>query len=181
MEDLIFWKLLYRLYPENEMFFWKSYSFDSLIDLGNAMLREVRADNRREYLLLFEDIISKKLVSTYLEITGLGKGLQKATSGIEMIFLDNAADEREKRKLIYLMGYMLSDKKDLFIDNVVINDLDGLSKHLLTLINSDYNRFEKLCKNLVGENNVLDVQFEAWLIANGKRDEIKKWEIQLKG
>jgi len=58
----------------------------------------------------------------------------------------------------------------------VFTDIDGLAEYLRHLNNFEYDKLEKLCDSLVSPENDLDIQFEAWLIAIGKRKEIRQWK-----
>ncbi len=48
------------------------------------------------------------------------------------------------------------------------------------LLDESYEVFQKCCHELVDYKDNLNVQFECWLIALGKNDELKKWKESLR-
>ncbi len=49
------------------------------------------------------------------------------------------------------------------------------------LLDDSYDKFEAFCHQLIEEDDTLDAQFEAWLIALGKRKELDAWKMNLRG
>ena len=86
---------------------------------------------------------------------------------------------REILMTYYTMAYLLSGQKVLNIANKKIQSIDELTGYMNTLLESSYEEFEEFCQKLIGEDDSLDIQFEAWLIAHGKREQLEKWKKQL--
>lgn len=48
-----------------------------------------------------------------------------------------------------------------------------------TMLTNSFDKFDVFCKNIINADNSLDPQFEAWLIAQGKSNEIEQWKKTL--
>ena len=79
----------------------------------------------------------------------------------------------------YTMAYLLSGQKLLHVDNKQLKDIPELTAYMKGLLDSSYEEFEGFCHSLIDYDDTLDVQFEAWLIALGKRKELENWKKQL--
>lgn len=198
--DLVFWKLLYKIYPNLKGFYWKGHSYESFSALGTDMLEKLRKKDSSDYSY-WDDILKNKLLSSYFgEINKKNKTLYSALYAIEMTAkLENSntrngnsggyyvgkdvyivpVNNREKVMNYYAMAYLLSTKKEFIIDGEKFEKLNDFTKYLSELLNTSYDKFEKVVNSLISNNNILDEQFEAWLIALGKRKEIDEWRKSL--
>ena len=79
----------------------------------------------------------------------------------------------------YTMAYLLSGQKLFSIGNKQLKNVDELTAHMKTLLDSSYGEFEDFCHALIDYDDTLDAQLEAWLIALGKRKELEAWRQSL--
>lgn len=79
----------------------------------------------------------------------------------------------------YTMAYLLSGQKIFKVADKHIKNVSELSAYMKELLDSSYENFEDLCHKLIDYDDTLDVQFEAWLIALGKRKELNEWRKAL--
>mgnify|MGYP000857321744 CR=1 FL=1 len=180
-EDIVFFKTSYKIDPDIRQFFWKGNVYNGLNEFGATVLEELHKEKNGNIELFFE-VLSNNLLSTYLSIHAQDdKDLISAVSSLESEFTVNAKTERDKKLQCYLMGYMLSGKKDFFLENDKFESINDFAQHLKNLIEKSYEQFEELCNNLLDKEENLDVQLEAWLIAIGKRKELEQWRQRLRG
>ncbi len=175
-EDLIFWKLLYKIHPSLEAFYWLEKRYASLPALGEEMLKKLNLNDSTDYAY-WHSILENKLLSEYLSAKGI--------SDTELFFAVTALEKshsllknngRECMMNYYLMAYLLSGNKVLTVGDEQFCEVSELAAYMKKILDTSYEEFEKFCRKLIGADDVLDVQFEAWLIALGKRDEISRWK-----
>ncbi len=189
-DDIIFRSLLYKIYLELNGFYWIGKSYESLPALGRDMLEKLSKNDESDYEY-WDSILDKKLLSKYLTTIRLKNtelSTEAAASIEEAAFtLEEAVTELEtahisstnKRSTIidyYTMAYLLSDKKLFNIGNEKLRDISDLNEHMKKLLASSYEEFEDFCHTLIDYDDNLDVRFEAWLIALGKRKELDTWK-----
>ena len=107
------------------------------------------------------------------------KVLLNAVKGVEDEY-KIADTQREKNKALYLMAYMLSGQKLMYIQGRTFRTVGELADYLKELLDESYDRFEALCHELIDYDDHLDAQLECWLLALGKRQELTKWKNSLK-
>lgn len=73
-------------------------------------------------------------------------------------------------------GYILSGKKVYTIDNKSFTNTNELVKYAKELLDEDLLKFESFCVKLMHNQNDLDVNFEAWLIAVGEGAKVLRWK-----
>ena len=49
------------------------------------------------------------------------------------------------------------------------------------LLDESYEKFEAACHKLIDYEDNLDVQFESWLLALGKKKELNSWRENIRG
>ena len=182
-EDVIFWDLLYKMDESFSQFVWKNLYFDDLEEFGQSVLERLRG-KKNDYETLWDEILESKLLSKYVSkkyetaekiiaVEGLESGMRLLKYG------QRTSDDRDKLSLYYKMGYLLSGDKTLVIDGAKYDRLEMLIDDMNTEIEKSFNGFMRICRRIMPEKDVLDPQFEAWLIALGKGHELNDWKKNL--
>lgn len=178
-DDIIFWQLLYKIYPELNGFYWMGQIYESLPALGRDMLDRLWKKDESNYKY-WDSILASKLLTSYLVmVKSKNAGLSAAVSALETSHSLNTGNKRDTLMNYYTMAYLLSGQKLFSIGNKQIKNVPELTAHMKSLLDSSYEEFEEFCHSLIDYSDILDVQFEAWLIALGKREEIEMWRAQL--
>lgn len=178
-EDFIFWKLLYQIYPELNAFYWKGQIYPSLPAFGEEMLEWLRADDKRMHQS-WSEILTERLLSEYLEMTQTqNSDLKNAVKALEDAHRKSGKNERNAMIHYYSMAYFLSGKKVLFVDGQKIESIAELSSYMKELLTESYQAFEAFCHKMMDKDGNLDIQFETWLIALGKREQLTTWKNDL--
>lgn len=178
-DDIIFWKLLYTIYPELKAFCWKGKSFQSLHALGRDMLERLWKNDSSQ-LEYYNSILSEKLLSTYVQMVAPdNEKLKNAVDSIEAMYKFDNSNMNSKLMTYYIMAYMLSGQKILNLDGVQFRTVGELASYMKDLLNKSYEEFEGFCHKLIDNEDNLDIRLESWLIAIGKRKELDKWKETL--
>lgn len=173
-DDMIFWNLLYKLNPNTTDFYWKGRGYQGLPALGREILEMLWKDDSSNDNYYYE-ILSEKILSKYVaKKAGKNKALTEAMKGLEDGYklADNA---QAKKKNLYLMAYMLSGQKLMRFNNKEFKTVGEFADYMKELLDDSYEKFEEACHSLIDYDNNLDVQFESWLLALGKKKELKEW------
>lgn len=178
-DDIIFWDLLYKIYPELNGFYWMGQIYESLPALGRDMLERLWRNDKSNYAY-WDGILGNKLLSNYLaKVKSKNDSLAAAVSALEA---SHTVGNRSKRDTImnyYTMAYLLSGQKLFAIGDKRLKNVAELAAHMKGLLDSSYEEFEDFCHSMIDYDDTLDVQLEAWLIALGKRNELRVWREQL--
>ena len=178
-DDIIFWGLLYKIYPELNAFYWMGQNYESLPALGRDMLEKLWKKDRSNHKY-WDSILSNKLLSAYLVKTNSkNTSLANAVSALETSHAMLNKTERDTLMNYYTMAYLLSGQKLFCVGDKQMKSVSELTAHMKTLLDFSYEMFEDFCHSLIGYDDTLDVQLEAWLIALGKRKELDAWRQQL--
>jgi serine/threonine protein kinase len=178
-DNVIFMKLLYKIIPDLKAFCWKGIRFESLPALGRDMLDRLWKNDTSRYKY-YDSILSEKVLSLYIQLAAPdNKNFKSAVEGIEAMYGFENSDNRSKMMTYYLMAYMLSGQKILDIDGAQYRDMGELADYMKKLLNESYKKFQAFCHRLIDDNDILDVQFESWIIAIGKRKELDRWKETL--
>lgn len=178
-EDIIFWKLLYKIYPELKGFYWAGQIYESLPALGQDMLERLRKSDRSNFTY-WDSILKNQLLTCYLETIKLQNGdLAAAVSAIETAHVTGNGTQRSILMNYYTMAYLLSGEKCFHFGGKHFQNVTELAAHMKGLCDSSYEEFEAFCHKMIDGAGMLDVQLEAWLIALGKRRELEAWRRQL--
>jgi len=178
-DDIIFWRLLYKLAPELRAFYWKGLSFESLPAFGRDMLEKLWSGNKSHYDY-YDSILNEKLLSQYIQmIAHDNEELKNAVDSIETMY--KIEGKKQKEKVYFMMAYMLSGQKIFNFEGKQFRTVGELAEYMKQLLDSSYEEFQSFCHKLIDFNNNLDVQFECWLIALGKRKELEQWRNSLEG
>ena len=179
-DDIIFWKLLYKLNPNTTDFYWKGHVYQGLPALGREILEKLWKNDTGNDAYYYE-VLNEKILSKYVEMkAGKNKTLLEAVKGLE----DGhklADNQRAKQKNLYLMAYMLSGQKLMHFDGMEFRTVGEFADYMKELLDDSYEKFESACHNLIDYDDNLDVQFESWLLALGKKKELKAWRDAIQG
>lgn len=178
-DDVIFWNLLYKICPELNGFYWLGHIYESLPALGRDMLEKLWKNDKSDHTY-WDSILENKLLTNYLKnIKSKNSDLEKASSALETVHKVGKKSKRDALMNYYTMAYLLSGQKLFNVDNKQLKNVAELSAYMKGLLDSSYEEFEDFCHKLIDYDDTLDVQFEAWLIALGKRKELNEWRKAL--
>ena len=173
-DDMIFWKLLYKLSPNTTEFYWKGYTYQGLSALGREILEKLWKNDTSNDIYYYE-ILEEKMLSNYVAIKAdKNKALADAVKGLEDGY-KMADTQRAKKKNLYLMAYMLSGQKLMRFDGKEFRTVGEFVDYMKELLDESYEKFEAMCHKLIDYGDNLDVQFESWLLAHGKKKELYSW------
>lgn len=179
-DDMIFWKLLYKLSPNTTDFYWKGRVYQGLPALGREILEKLWKNDTSNDTYYYE-ILEEKMLSNYVAIKAdKNKALADAVKGLE----DGhkmAGTERAKKKNLYLLAYMLSGQKLMHFDGKEFRTVGEFADYMKELLDESYEKFEAMCHKLIDYEDNLDVQFESWLLALGKKKELNSWRENIRG
>lgn len=178
-DDIVFWKLLYKIYPKLNGFYWMGQTYESLPALGRDMLEKLWKNDKSNYTY-WDSILGNKLLTSYLmTVKTQNAGLSAAASALETAHGLANRNKRDTLMDYYTMAYLLSGQKLFSIGNKQLKNVSELTAHMKSLLDSSYEEFEDFCHTLIDYDDTLDVQLEVWLIALGKRKELDAWRHSL--
>ena len=178
-DDIVFWDLLYRIYPELSGFYWLGHTYESLPALGREMLEKLWAKDCSDYDY-WNSILKNQLLSKYLvKVKSNNDKLAKATAALESSYKINIGNRRALLMDYYTMAYLLSGQKLFAVGGKKLKSVPELAAYMKSLLDSSYEEFEAFCHSMIDYNDTLDVQLEAWLIALGKRSQLEVWRSNL--
>lgn len=178
-EDIIFFKTLYKIDSSMTRFYWKGKQYEDIKSLGNELLENLWSNNN-SLDSFFDELLIKGVLSQYVLCMDENDSQKSsAIKAIESSYRTFKNDTRQKEMNSYLLAYMLSGRKCLYKAGVKFRSLQELTEFLKNTIDRSYDEFEKICHNLIDYNDNLDPQFEGWLLALGKKNEIEQWRKSL--
>lgn len=178
-DDVIFWKLLYKIYPDLNGFYWMGQTYESLPALGRDMLENLWKNNSTNYPY-WDSVLENRLLTNYLAmVKSKNAGLSAAASALETAHSMANKSKRDTLMNYYTMAYLLSGQKLFNVGDKQLKNIAELTAYMKALLDSSYQEFEDFCHILIDYDDTLDVQLEAWLIALGKRKELDVWRSQL--
>lgn len=180
-DDIIFWDLLYKIYPELNGFYWMGQTYESLPALGRDMLERLWRNDKSNYSY-WDSILGNKLLTNYLsKVKSKNENLADAASALETAHNVGNRSKRDTIMNYYTMAYLLSGQKLFAIGEKRLKSVSELTAHMKGLLDSSYEEFEDFCHSMIDYDDTLDVQLEAWLIALGKRKELDAWRQGVQG
>jgi serine/threonine protein kinase len=181
-DDIVFWNLLYKIYPELNGFYWIGQIYESFPALGRDMLERLWKDDKSNYAY-WDSILVNKLLTNYLnKIKSKNAGLTTAAfSALETAHSLSNRSQHDTIMNYYIMAYLLSGQKLFSVDGKQLRSVSELTAHMKGLLDSSYEVFVDFCYKMIDYDDTLDVQFEAWLISLGKRKELDAWRTGLIG
>jgi hypothetical protein len=179
-DDIIFWKLLYRLNPSMKGFYWKGRNYESLPALGRDLLDRLwnKDKSQNKY---YETVLSEKLLTEYAAMAAPKNGpLKKAAAAIEASYQLEKNEHTSLTKTFYLMAYTLSGQKLLNIEGQQFRTVGEFAGYMRERLDESFETFERLCHRLVDYDGNLDIQLEMWLITIGKQNELENWRALMR-
>lgn len=178
-DDIIFWNLLYKIYPALNGFYWMGKTYESLPALGRDMLERLWSNDKSNFSY-WDSILENKLLTNYLSIIkSKNDALASATSALETAHTIGNQSKHDTKMNYYTMAYLLSGQKLFAVGEKRLKNVSELIAHMKELLDSSYEEFEDFCHSMIDYDDTLDVQLEAWLIALGKRKELDTWRHSL--
>ncbi len=178
-DDIIFWNLLYKIYPELSGFYWMGQIYESLPALGRDMLEKLWKNDKSNYSY-WNSILENKLLTDYLtKVKSKNENLIAAASALETSHNTGKRHKRDTMMNYYTMAYLLSGQKLFAIGDRRLKNVFELTAYMKELLDSSYEEFEEFCHSIIDYDDTLDVQLEAWLLALGKRKELDFWRHSL--
>ena len=179
-EDYIFFKLLYRMDPDFKAFCWKEKRYNNIVDLGKEMLDSLW-NNQKQDNDFWNEILQNNLLSEYFNLIGTSnKDLNDAVRALESAYMYKKNNKDQKTLIYFKMAYLLSGVKEFRIAQRSFSDIPALADYMKELLDKSFEDFETFCRKLINETDNLDPQFEGWLTALGKSNEIKQWKDNIK-
>ncbi|MDR1796558.1 MAG: protein kinase [Clostridiales Family XIII bacterium] len=180
-DDVLFFRLLYRIHPRLKGFYWNGVRFESLPALGRDLLERLWNQDATQNKY-YESILKERLLSQYVAIVApKNENLRKAASGIEDMYVFERNHGNGLLRTFYIMAYTLSGQKLLNIYGQKFRTVGEFAAFMREELGKSLGRFEGHCHDLVSYYGDLDVQLEAWLIAIGKQKELDEWKKQMEG
>ena len=182
-DDFIFWKTMYALQPQTKDFFWKGQVYISLPALGRALLEQLKKNSTtmNDYI---DGVLREELLSKYVAMKEPdNKKMLAAVQGLESSYRAYINSPRERRITLYLVAYMLSNQKVLYVAEQEFHTLGELTSYMKELLgenNEHLDQFKEFCHKLMDQYDNLIPAFESWLIAIGKRDALNSWKEAMK-
>lgn len=177
-EDVAFWKLLYKMSPDVNTFFWKNQKYESLNAFGTDLMEKLRSGNVEE-CPVWNEMLSYGLISSYMKTHKFNDAQVKCAESIESAVRLHKSNAKKMALNYYLLAYLISGDREFVLAGKQFDSIDALAERMNTLLTSSFDKFDVFCKNIIGVDNSLDPQFEAWLIAQGKSNEIEQWKKTL--
>lgn len=180
-DDIIFWNLLYKIYPELNGFYWMVQIYESLPALGRDMLEKLWKKDKSNYSY-WNSILDNKLLTNYLtKMNSQNNDLAEAAAAIESAHNVRNISRCDAKMNYYTMAYLLSGQRLFAIGDKRLKNVSELTAYMKKLLDSFYEKFEDFCHSLINYDDTLDVQLEVWLISLGKRKELDAWRKGLQG
>jgi len=178
-EDLIFFKTLYKIDSTLVAFYWKGKKYNNISSLGKDLL-DVLRKQKTKMDSFWDELLEKGILSQYLLCVN-ESDVQRinAVKAIESQYRAFKGNLRQKTLNYYQLAYMLSGSKVLCLGNMEFDSVQELIVFLNTILDKSYDEFDKMCHELIDFNYMLHPQFESWLLALGKKNEIEQWEKNL--
>ena len=179
-DDVIFWKLIYKLNPNLKGFYWKGRTFESLPALGRELLDHLWK-NDKSHDKYYETVLSEGLLSEYVAIAApQNEALRRAAAAIEDSYRIEKLERTKLIKTFYLMAYTLSGQKLFNFEGQQFRTVGEFAGYMRERLEESFEAFEGLCHKLVDYNGNLDIQLETWLITIGKNEELENWRTLMR-
>ncbi|MDR1538044.1 MAG: protein kinase [Clostridiales bacterium] len=178
-DDIIFWKLLYKLNPNLKGFYWKGQTFESLPALGRDLLDRLwkEDESQNEY---YETVLYEKLLTEYVALASPeNESFKKATAAIEESYRIEKTEHADLTRTFYLMAYTLSGQRLLYLEGQQFSTVSELANFMKERLEESFEAFKRLCHKLVDYDGNLDIQLETWLLINNKKRELENWRSLL--
>lgn len=179
-EDIEFFCVLYKMYPQLKSFHWIDYHFDSMTTLGETVLTGLKSGTP-DTITMMDTFMQNHLFSQRERIVSFndrGRADQLAAIESKYLLAKKARDTRIQHEQMFLVGYLYSGSLSLstsFGEFVSIKTLTDSVKSVL----NEPKRLEEIASDLmfVGKGNKQvypQPYFSAWLIALGKSEALSE-------
>jgi hypothetical protein len=180
-DDIIFWKLLYKLNPGLKGFYWNGRTFESLPALGRELLDRLWKNDRSQDKY-YRTVLSEKLLTEYAAMAApKNEALKKAAAALEDSYQIEMNERTDMKKTFYMMAYTLSGQKLLNIEGRQFRTVGEFAGYMRECFEESVEAFERACRKLIDYNGNLDIQLETWLISIGKKKELDNWRALMSG
>ncbi|MFA5659452.1 MAG: hypothetical protein WC900_09235, partial [Oscillospiraceae bacterium] len=174
-EDGIFFRLLYKICPQQRAFCWRGRRYEALPKLGSDLLDDLWNDQMTDYEY-YDSILDNGLLSWYSNLIAPdNKPLAESFLRLEKMYWDNRISYDRMLVCYYLMGYILAGKKLFHFQGRDFRTVSELAEFMRLLLEKSYQEFFSLCLTLVGADGQIEPQLEAWLISLGKTAELERF------
>ena len=178
-DDLIFARTLYRINPGSRAFYWQGAVYQGLPALGRELLERLWSGETGSYQY-YDSILLNDMLSTYvISKEPQNKKMIAAVRGLETAHSVRRLSRSDKLRNYYMMAYMLSGQKLMRLGRQDFRTVGELTACMKELLQDSYVSFEAFCHQLIDYDGVLNPQFESWLLALGKHEELKRWRENL--
>jgi len=178
-KDVQFFKMLYILDKDLRKIIWKGRVWESLTALGRDYAKKLAAGDSSINSVM-DELLSKKLLSTYLEAIGdTDKQRHDTLAAFESRKVALSGKGREEQLYAWTLAYTLSGEKVLRIKGKEFREPKDITAYMLELVNNSRKAFDDFCAILLPDGETLDLQFESWLNALGYTKEIEQWRESL--
>lgn len=180
-DDRIYWKLLCRLAPGQTQFWWKGQRYESLPAFGRELLEKLWS-NDKSILSIADSILSEGMLTAFVqEKDPKNEKLMRVAQALEDRWHEACEADKDPYLTYYAMAYALSGQKVMMIDGRKIHTVSELSDLLKEKLEVSLQVFQDFCHTLVDVYGSPDVQLEAWLIAIGKGEQLRRWRDRMNG
>lgn len=172
-EDIVFMKTLYKIDRQVSFLLWRGKRFINIADLGIQLLDALK-NNDDAFCKYCNDILQNRVLSQYADSMGVKENdtSMLALKAVEGKHLHNG----ENTENLYLLGYLISDERPLYVGDYVFYSTDELIAEVQYLAEKNKKELSKIGKILIPGDGQLSKQFKAWLIAFNKQNDVEKWE-----
>lgn len=179
-EDIEFFCVLYKMYPQLKSFHWMDYHFNSMAELGNAILDGLRK-NDKSTMNMMHSFILKHLFSQREEIVSFNdRNRAKRIETIETEYLvaSQHSDQRIQLQQMYVLGYLYSGSTELVAAQRTFESIQALTNYLKSIMIKDVQKLDYLSDMLMvtakkepeKRQRVPSPQFAAWLFVVAQND-----------
>lgn len=179
--DKVFFNLLFKLNPSLKSFYWLDRSYPSLKEFGKDLLQKLWNKDKGMYVYA-DSVLTHEIVLDYLVNTrNKDEVFKNAIAALEHQF--NTLNKNNINSALfsyYCLAYLISSKKILNINGKEFESISDLTSYINLLVNYNYEQFVSFSNSIINKGNQLDPQFEAWLVAIGKRKEMTEWVNSIK-
>ncbi|MGN1020533.1 MAG: protein kinase [Aristaeellaceae bacterium] len=173
--DIVLMRALHVVDHGTFAFMWKGRYFQHIKDFA-YQAQEALVARDRQLRSCLETAMAQHAISVHAGIVyPQRRELSDQIRKIENYFINLAAQRREQEVCCHVMLYQLQGKYVLKLGDRAFESIAALTSHIMQLRDTDTIAFEQCCHSLIAYDNGLSPQFEAWLIALGKKNTVHQW------
>ena len=129
---------------------------------------------------LVDEVLTNGLLSSYIRAVDPEANEQiRVMESFESGWRTFHGTDRERIAANYQLGFMLSKEKTLVVDGQKFQNPDQIVSYMAEHLDQSYEEFDVFCRKLLNEKNELDIQFECWLVALGKKQAVEEWQKEM--